>query len=120
MMISSASHPIVFIAQPCRVVLTPEGASVADAIRALRLEEAKYAPVDHLPLCDVQQDVLTPSAHTTDCPYKGVCSYLDLAVNGPTSKNALWMCEQPYECVAAISDLAPSYPNRVDGIRPLP
>ena len=58
------------------------GETVADSVRTKLLFEGKYHPVIYFPLADVRQDLLTPTAHETTCPHKGVASYWSLAAGG--------------------------------------
>ncbi len=60
--------------------------------------------------------LLSPSSHTTYCPYKGDCSYLSIPSGGVRATNAIWSYEKPYPAVAAIKDYLAFYPDRVDQI----
>ena len=59
---------------------------------------------------------LTPSEHTSYCPYKGDASYYSIPVGGDRSVNAVWTYETPFEAVAQIKDYVAFYPDRVDEI----
>jgi len=74
--------------------------------------------VQYVPLADVDQSLLSPSDHTTYCPYKGECNYHSLP--GDRGRNAVWTYREPYEAVAAIRDHVAFYPDRVDKIEVLP
>jgi uncharacterized protein (DUF427 family) len=112
-------HPITIEPNPARVVVSVAGQVVADTVRAVTLREASYRPVLYVPLQDVDQSLLTPSDHTSYCPYKGDCSYFSIPVGGERSVNAVWTYREPYEAVAEIADRVAFYPDRVDEIREL-
>jgi uncharacterized protein (DUF427 family) len=60
--------------------------------------------------------VLTPTEHTTYCPYKGHASYLSIHVTGHTADNAVWSYVEPYEAVKQIAGRLAFYPDKVDRI----
>jgi uncharacterized protein (DUF427 family) len=113
-------HPISIARNANRVVVTVAGRIVADTREALTLREAKYSPVQYIPLKDVVTALLEPTDHTTYCPYKGDCSYYSLPLGGERSVNAVWTYAAPYAAVAAISGHVAFYPDRVDAIEELP
>jgi uncharacterized protein (DUF427 family) len=112
MKIPGPDHPISVEPTPGRVVVKAGGKTVADTGAALTLREAAYPPVQYVPREDADMSLLTRSAHTTYCPYKGDCAYYDL----PGAANAVWTYEHPYPAVAQIEGHLAFYPNRVDSI----
>jgi len=52
------NHAITIEPNSSRIGVTVAGRVVADTTRALRLQEAKYAPVDYIPIEDVDQTLL--------------------------------------------------------------
>lgn len=114
--IPDPSHPITIAPNPHRVVVTVAGRVVADTRAALTLREASYPPVQYVPLADVDTALLSRSATTTYCPFKGDCSYYDIAVGGDRSADAVWTYASPYAAVAAIRDHVAFWPGRVDAI----
>jgi uncharacterized protein (DUF427 family) len=52
---------------------------IADSTRPLALYESGFAPRWYVPRADVDETALTPDAGQTFCPYKGLCSYYDVA-----------------------------------------
>ena len=52
---------------------------IADTTRPLALYESGFAPRWYVPRDDVDEPALTPVQGQTFCPYKGVCSYYDIA-----------------------------------------
>jgi uncharacterized protein (DUF427 family) len=114
--IPGLDHPITIEPTSRQVTVRLGGRVIADTRRALTLREAKYPPVQYVPLEDVDPAVLQQSKHTTWCPYKGTASYYDLRVGDQVVSNALWAYPSPHAAVAEIKDHAAFYPDRVDGL----
>lgn len=109
-------HPITIGPNAARVVVSVAGRVLADTRHALTLREAAYPPVQYIPMADVDQTLLAPTAHTSYCPYKGNAGYFSLPVGGEKSVNAVSIYEQPYEAVSAIKGHIAVYPHRVESI----
>ncbi len=109
-------HPITIEKSPSHVVVSAGGQVVADTRDALRLREGTYPPVLYVPRTDVNMGLLSRTAHTTYCPYKGDCSYYSIPSGGERATNAVWSYEDPYPEVAAIKEHIAFYPDRVDAI----
>jgi len=109
-------HPITIERNPARVLVTVAGRVLADTQNALTLREAGYAPVQYIPLSDVDQSLLEPTDHASYCPYKGDAGYYSVPAGGERSVNAVWTYRAPYEAVAEIKDRVAFYPERVDAI----
>ena len=109
-----ARHPITIEPNPARVVVSVAGRVVAETTRALTLREASYAPVQYVPLADIDTSLLTPSDHTSYCPYKGDCSYYSIPIGGEQSVNAVWEYRDPYPAVGEIRGRVAFYPDRVE------
>lgn len=45
----------------------------------------------------VKMEYLKKNGGTYTCPWKGVCDYYDVTVDGKTSKNGAWMYPNPTE-----------------------
>ncbi|MDI7775020.1 DUF427 domain-containing protein [Asticcacaulis sp. EMRT-3] len=118
--IPGPDHPITIRPEPSRIVVTVAGKVVADSRNALSLKEASYPAVAYIPRADVDMSLLTPTDHTTYCPYKGDCHYFSIPAGGDKARNAVWSYEQPYEAVAEIAGHLAFYPDRVDSIEILP
>jgi len=114
MKIPGPEHPISIERLGKRVVVKAGGRVVADTRAALSMREASYPPVLYIPRGDADMALLTRSAHSTHCPYKGDASYFDLPAVGGRSANAVWSYEQPFAAVAAIKDHLAFYPDRVE------
>ena len=109
-------HPITIEANPSRVVVSVAGKTVADSQHALTLREADYAPVQYIPLADVDESLLEATDHASYCPFKGDASYYNVPAGAERSANAVWVYRAPYDAVAA--DQGPrrllSRPRRLD------
>jgi uncharacterized protein (DUF427 family) len=112
-------HPITIETNPARVVVTVAGRTIADTQNALTLREAGYAPVQYIPLADVDRSQLQPSDHESYCPFKGDASYYSVPAGGERSSDAIWTYREPFAAVAAIKDHVAFYPDRVDSIAEL-
>ncbi|HEX3433407.1 MAG TPA: DUF427 domain-containing protein [Solirubrobacteraceae bacterium] len=109
-------HPITIEPNPARVVVTVAGQTIADTRSALTLREAAYAPVQYIPLADVDHSLLLATEHTSYCPFKGDAGYYSVPAGGARSDNAVWVYREPYQAVAEIRDHVAFYPDRVDSI----
>lgn len=106
----SSAHPITITPTGGRVTVTVAGRVVADTTDAITLRESNYPAVQYIPLADVDQSVLTPSATTSYCPYKGDAGYYD--VGGV--EDVIWTYERPYPAVAEIAGRVAFYPQKAD------
>jgi uncharacterized protein (DUF427 family) len=90
---------------------------IADSTRPLALYESGFAPRWYVPRADVEVSALTPVTGQTFCPYKGLCSYYDIADAG----KAAWSYEDAYPEVQGISGMVSFEPEgidvRLDGVR---
>lgn len=118
--IPGPDHPITVTPNPARIRVTVAGRIIAETSNALTLHEAAYPGVQYIPRKDVDMSQLTPSTHTTYCPYKGECSYYSIPAGGDRTVNSVWSYEAPYAAVAEIKDHLAFYPDRVDAIEELP
>jgi uncharacterized protein (DUF427 family) len=83
---------------------------IADTTRPLALYESGFAPRWYVPRGDVDFSALTPAAGQTFCPYKGVCSYYDIA----GARKAAWSYEDAWTEVRRVSGLVSFEPDRVE------
>ena len=116
MKIPGPDHPITVESAAETVTVTFNGKTIARTANALKMQEAAYPAVYYVPMADVDQAVLSKTAHSTHCPYKGDASYYTVTVGIESAENAIWTYETPYEAVAAIKDHVAFYPDRVDSI----
>ena len=116
MKIPGPDHPITVEAAAETVTVVFNGKTVARSSRALKMQEARYAPVHYIPLADVDRAVLSKTAHRTWCPYKGDASYYTVTVGIESAENAVWAYEEPYDAVADIAGHVAFYTDRVDSV----
>jgi uncharacterized protein (DUF427 family) len=112
-------HPITVTPTEGRVVVKAGGKVVADTTAALTLQESTYPAVQYVPLADVDRSLLSPTATTSYCPYKGDASYYSIPAAGDKAVDAIWEYKEPRDAVAQIKDHIAFYPNRVDSIEVL-
>jgi uncharacterized protein (DUF427 family) len=90
---------------------------IADSTGPLVLYESGFAPRWYVPRADIDERALTPVQDQTFCPYKGLCSYYDIA----DTHRAAWSYQDAWAEVGRISGLVSFEPDKVavhlDGIR---
>jgi uncharacterized protein (DUF427 family) len=82
---------------------------IADTKRPLVLFESGFAPRWYVRRDDVEATALTAVDRETFCPYKGICSYYDIA----DARFAAWCYQEPYAEAARISNLLSFEPDVV-------
>lgn len=102
------------LASSRHVVVEVDGTVVADSRRPVLLFETSLPTRYYLPKTDVRMDLLTPTDHTTRCPYKGIAEYYALTVDGTTYDNAVWWYRHPTRESAPIAGMVCFYNERVD------
>lgn len=107
------NHPITIEPNPNRVRVRAGEATIAETTRALTLREADYAPVQYIPLEDVDTSLLSATDHATYCPFKGDASYYSIAA-AERGENAVWEYREPYDAVAEIRGHVAFYADRVE------
>lgn len=75
------------------------GAVIAESDRTIVIEGNHYFPPE-----DVRMDLLSPSATTSTCPWKGLASYHSVMVDGATNADAAWYYPDPKPAAAEIRD----------------
>lgn len=97
------------------VVVTFDGATIADTRRALRVLETSHPPVYYLPFNDVADGVLVANPRRTFCEFKGVAAYHDVVgPSGRTEVAAGWSYPDPSPGFEALRDHVALYPARMD------
>lgn len=112
--IPGPDHPITVTKNPARVTVKVGDTVVADTTAALVLQESNYPPVQYVPLADVDQSLLTATATSTYCPFKGDASYYTLTTPSGELTDVIWTYREPYDAVAEIADHVAFYPNKVE------
>jgi uncharacterized protein (DUF427 family) len=90
------------------------GVRVADSVRPVLLFETGLPVRYYLPKTDVRLDLLTPSATTSRCPYKGTAEYYSVTVDGTTFEDVVWWYRLPAHESAGIAGLVSFYNEKVD------
>ncbi|MET9257816.1 DUF427 domain-containing protein [Streptomyces sp. NPDC048182] len=96
----STGHQITVEPSDRHVRVVRDGQVLAESDEALVLKETGCPDRYYLPPIDVRVDLLTPSATTTHCPFKGDASYWSL----PDAPDAVWAYPDPKPEVAEIKD----------------
>ncbi len=99
-----------------RVVVRAAGQVLADSRRAVLLFETGLPMRVYLPKDDVAMDLLSRSATTSVCPYKGQAAYYTAELGGRQFPDLAWTYERPFDEVALVKDHLAFYPERVDSI----
>jgi len=83
---------------------------IADTTRPLVLYESGFAPRWYVPRADADESALVPAQGQTFCPYKGLCSYYDVA----GTRRAAWSYEDAWPEVRRISGMLSFEPDEVE------
>ena len=75
------------------------GHVVAESDDIVTVEGNAYFPASAL-----DRSVLSESAHTSECSWKGTAHYYSLQVDGQENKNAVWFYPAPKQAAAEIKD----------------
>jgi len=78
---------------------TWNGTVIAESADTKVVEGNHYFPAD-----SVRRDLLTPTATTSTCPWKGEAGYYSVEVDGETNVDAAWTYPQPKDEAAEIRD----------------
>lgn len=87
---------------------------LADSTRAVRVLETAGAPVYYVPIADVDESHLDPSARWSFCEWKGSASYVDYAHDGRRIEGIGWRYEHPNAGYEELADRIAFYAGRVD------
>ena len=91
-----------------------DGVVLADSIRPHVLFETSLPPRWYLPKPDVRLDLLTPTATSSQCPYKGTAAYWSARVGDRVVKDVAWSYRTPLPESERIAGLVCFYNERVD------
>jgi uncharacterized protein (DUF427 family) len=91
------------------LVVRHRGQVIADSHGPLVLFESGFAPRWYVPRADVNEAALAPVEAQTFCPYKGLCSYYDIA----DAHHAAWFYAQAWEEVKRITNMVSFEPDKV-------
>lgn len=102
------------LASSRRITVEIDGIRVADSVRPRILFETGLPPRYYLPLSDVRMDLLSPSATTSPCPYKGIATYWSAAVRDTRYADIAWTYRAPLPESQKIAGLVCFFDVRVD------
>ncbi len=99
-----------------------DGEVVADSTHPTILYETGLPARYYLPKTDVRMELLTPTEHSSACPYKGWANYWNVTVGGQadghgegkTLENIVWGYRTPLPESEAIAGLVCFYNEKVD------
>ena len=103
---------VVPSAREVRIVFA--GETVARTRRAIFLFETGLPARYYIPPDDVRMDLMTPTATTSVCPYKGRASYWSLRVGERAAADAAWAYMDPLPECPRIKGHLCFYPEKVD------
>ncbi len=112
------SYHRIDIRQSSRKLVVRHGDRIiADTGRPVVLYESGFAPRWYVLRSDIDESALTPVAHQTFCPYKGLCSYYDIG----DARLGAWSYREAYAQAGRISDLVSFEPDivtvQLDGVQ---
>lgn len=102
--LASARHVQVIIA----------GETIADTRQPYLLFETHAPTRYYIPREDVRMDLLTPTTHTSRCPYKGSAQYWSVTLGDQTVENIVWSYPDPIPENRKIKDLLCFFNEEVD------
>ncbi|HEY9522898.1 MAG TPA: DUF427 domain-containing protein [Thermopolyspora sp.] len=85
---------------------------VAISSRALMLIETGCPVRYYLPAEDVKTDLLTPSATTSHCPFKGDAVYWSVDTGDGVTEDVVWSYPEPFPKVKEIAGLLAFWPEK--------
>lgn len=100
---NARGHAIEVIPASDKVVVRVEGTVVATSSQPLVLTETGSPTRYYLPAEDVRMDLLTPSATTSHCPFKGDATYWSVNTGGGLAEDVVWAYTEPFPKVAEIA-----------------
>jgi uncharacterized protein (DUF427 family) len=110
---AAGAHRITTRPSERRVRVELDGRVLAESDRAVELDETGLPTRYYLPREDVRMELLTPTATTSHCPFKGDATYF----SAPGADDAFWVYERPSEAAAQpVAGLLAPWPGRVDVI----
>jgi uncharacterized protein (DUF427 family) len=93
--IDGPAHLLLMHDFPRRVRAVFAGETVLDTDGAKLLHETGLRPQLYVPIDDLNQELLKPTEHHTDCPFKGTASYWSVVAGDRVAENAIWSYPDP-------------------------
>ena len=107
---ADAYHRIDIRQASRHLLVRHEGRVIADTTRPLALYESGFAPRWYVPRADVDESALTAAQGQTFCPYKGLCSYYDIA----GARRAAWSYPDAWGEASRVGGLVSFEPDKVE------
>ena len=107
-------HRVDALESSRHVKVSVNGEVVAETERPVVLFETGLPPRYYIPPEDVREDVLVPSDHQTQCPYKGTASYHSVEAGGGTVEDVVWHYPEPIAAAEKIRDTFSFFNEKVD------
>jgi uncharacterized protein (DUF427 family) len=111
---ASPKHTIYIEDVPQRIRAVWRGQTVLDTRGAKVLYESNIFGQWYVPAADVRADLLTATATSTHCPFKGDASYWTLTVDGESLPDVVWSYADPLPGVAEIKGMQAFYFDKLD------
>jgi adenylate cyclase len=99
---------------PNRIRAIIDGQTIADSRRVLVMQETHAPEVYYFHPDDVRADLLTRTAHLTNCPFKGNASYWTIQTGGTTAVDAAWSYEDAYDEAISVKGYIAFDPAAID------
>ncbi|MQA14538.1 MAG: DUF427 domain-containing protein [Pseudonocardiaceae bacterium] len=112
--LDAPKHRLLFDPFPRRVRAILGARTVLDSTRGMLLHESNLLPQLYVPREDVAEDLLSPTAHTTHCPFKGDATYWSLVSGQHTAENAVWAYDEPMDDAAWLRGYVAPYWRSMD------
>ena len=87
---------------------------IADSTHPVAVTETKHHPVWYLPLDDVDASIITATATSTFCPFKGYASYWTISTAHGDLEDVMWSYREPFDECLELKDYVAFYTDRVD------
>jgi uncharacterized protein (DUF427 family) len=107
-------HRVDTIPSSRHIEVVIDGVKVADTRRGHLLFETSLPTRYYIPQEDVRMELLTSTEKHTRCPYKGVASYWNVAVNGKVHQDIVWSYLSPIPEIPKIRELVSFFNEKVD------
>jgi uncharacterized protein (DUF427 family) len=91
-----------------------DGEVLAESNSPMILFETGLPARYYIPITDIRQGRLRPSATRTDCPYKGSAEYFSVEAGGTVHPDLVWYYRTPLPESQKIAGLASFYNEKVD------
>ncbi len=111
---TAPEHILYLEPVPKRIRGMIAGEMIVDTRRGKMLHETGQFIQWYVPLDDVRTDLLAPSEHHTNDPYKGEASYYTLRVGDRSEENAAWSYPHPPEAMPQLAGLVAFSFDRLD------